>query len=128
MDVHGDIVNKRKQQQIDSNTMVRKCLGCGKSGHRLEGCVSKAAAEIRRLRALLESRHRDNARNNPGRLTAKRGKKKVAARQAYTRRTVKKTYLEKRSADSQKTWTAFRKHIQKIAEDPAASWKRLKKD
>ena len=37
--------------------MVRKCLGCGKNGHRLESCKSKAAAEIRRLRAHLEQRH-----------------------------------------------------------------------
>ena len=87
--------------------MSRKCLGCGRSGHRLESCKTKAAREIRRLRAELQRRHRDNARANPGRKTRKTGKRKLAARKAYTKKNVRRTYEQKRQVDSNKIGTAF---------------------
>ena len=87
--------------------MSRKCLGCGRSGHRLESCKTKAAREIRRLRAELQRRHRDNARANPGRKTRKTGKRKLAARKAYAKKNVRRTYEQKRQVDSNKIGTAF---------------------
>ena len=87
--------------------MSCKCLGCGRSGHRLESCKTKAAREIRRLRAELQRRHRDNARANPGRKTRKTGKRKLAARKAYAKKNVRRTYEQKRQVDSNKIGTAF---------------------
>ena len=54
--------------------MTRKCLGCGKAGHRLESCTSRAALEIKRLRAKLEkTRYKPGSRHNPGRQCRKKG-------------------------------------------------------
>ena len=48
--------------------MTHKCLGCGKTGHRLESCTSKGALEINISRAKLEkTRHKPGSRKNPGR-------------------------------------------------------------
>ena len=66
--------------------MPRTCLACGKTGHRLDSCKSKAAVEIRRLRSILEkTRHKVGARNNPGRKNRKCGYTKEKARKAYTK-------------------------------------------
>ena len=108
--------------------MSRKCLGCGRSGHRLESCKPKAAREIRRLRAELQRRHRDNARANPGRKTRKTEKRKLAARKAYTKKNVRRTYEQKRQVDSNKNWNSFRIGLGKIEDDPWECWMRLKKD
>ena len=107
--------------------MVRRCLACGKSGHRLDGCKSKAAVEIRRLRKELQSRHRDNSRANPGRKNRKSGQKKKAAKDAYTKKSVRKSYLKRRAADPDGSWKKFRKEISDVCEDPMQCWEQLKK-
>ena len=78
---------------VSTICMTRKCLACGKAGHRLESCSTKAAFEIRRLRAKLEkSRHKPGSRNNPGRQNRKKGWSKEKARKAYTKQSVRKTF------------------------------------
>ena len=87
--------------------MPRTCLACGKTGHRLDSCKSKAAVEIRRLRSILEkTRHKVGARNNPGRKNRKSGYTKEKARKAYAknmsgRLTVKNT---KKGQQSDMVW------------------------
>ena len=87
--------------------------------HRLESCKTKAAREIRRLRAELQRRHRDNARANPGRKTRKTGKRKLAARKAYAKKNVRRTYEQKRQVDSNKNGNSFRVRAS-AREDPRA--------
>ena len=111
----------------ETSSMVRRCLACGKIGHRLDGCKSKAAGEIRRLRKELQSRHRDNSRANPGRKNRKSGQKKKAAKDAYTKKSVRKSYLKRRSADPDGSWKKFRKEISDVCEDPMQCWEQLKK-
>ena len=99
--------------------MTRKCLGCGKAGHRLESYTSKAALEIKRLRAKLEkTRHKPGSRNNPGRQYRKKGYTKEKARQEYTKKNVRKTYCKKRQNDSVAGWSQFRKRLRKSVSDP----------
>ena len=94
--------------------MPRTCLACGKAGHRLDSCKSKAAVEIRRLRSILEkTRHKVGARNNPGRKNRKSGYTKEKARKAYAKNNVRKTYCEKRKKDSRATWSGFRQNLKK---------------
>ena len=87
--------------------MPRTCLACGKTGHRLDSCKSKAAVEIRRLRSILEkTRRKVGARNNPGRKNRKSGYTKEKARKAYAknmsgRLTVKNT---KKGQQSDMVW------------------------
>lgn len=107
--------------------MTRKCLGCGKAGHRLESYTSKAALEIKRLRAKLEkTRHKPGSRNNPGRQYRKKGYTKEKARQEYTKKNVGKTYCEKRQNDSVAGWSQFRKRLQKSVSDPMMAYEKLK--
>ena len=95
--------------------MPRTCLACGKTGHRLDSCKSKAAVEIRRLRSILEkTRHKVGARNNPGRKNRKSGYTKEKARKAYAKKNVRKTYCEKhKKKDSRATWSGFRQNLKK---------------
>ena len=77
-------------------SVIRKCLGCSKVGHRLEGCTSKAAFEIERLRAKWEkTRHKPGCRNNSGRQTERKGTQK-RKRGKHT----PKRMLQRRSARS----------------------------
>ena len=107
--------------------MTRKCLGCGKAGHRLESCTSKAALQIKRLRAKLEkTRHKPGSRNNPGRQYRKKGYTKEKARQEYTKKNVRKTYCKKRQNDSVAGWSQFRKRLPKSVSDPMMAYEKLK--
>jgi len=107
--------------------MTRKCLACGKAGHRLESCSSKAAFEIRRLRAKVEkTRHKPGSRNNPGRQNRKKGWSKEKARKAYTKQNVRKTFLKKRQQDCRAGWSQFQKSLQKNIGDPMLAYQKLK--
>lgn len=107
--------------------MTRKCLACGKAGHRLESCSSKAAFEIRRLRAKVEkTRHKPGSRNNPGRQNRKKGWSKEKARKACTKQNVRKTFLKKRQQDCRAGWSQFRKGLQKNIGDPMLAYQKLK--
>ena len=97
-----------KSIKVSTSCMTRKCLGCGKAGHRLESCTSKAAFEIRGLRAKVEkTRHKPGSRNNPGRQNRKKAWSKEKARKAYTKQSVRKTFLKKRQQDCRAGWSGF---------------------
>ena len=75
--------------------MVRRCLGCGEPGHRLDGRTSPAAVEIRRLRSLLGKKQRVGARAAPGEKGTKTGKSKEKTHKAYTVKELNKNYVKR---------------------------------
>eukprot|EP00435_Cladocopium_sp_Y103_P014181 s54_g3.t1 len=105
--------------------MTRKCLACGKAGHRLETCSSKAAFEIRRAK-LEKTRHKPGSRNNPGRQSRKKGWSKEKARNSYTKKNVRKTFCKQREQDCRSGWSQFRKKLQKNLGEPMLAYQKLK--
>jgi hypothetical protein len=116
--------------KIDKVDNVHVARSVGKPwwlGNALESCTSRAALEIKRLRAKLEkTRYKPGSRNNPGRQYRKKGYTKEKARQEYTKKNVRKTYCKKRQNDSVAGWAQFRKRLQKSVSDPMMAYEKLK--
>ena len=66
---------------------IRKCFGCGSTGHRIERCPTRAGAEIRKLRKLVRTQQ---AVSKPGRYVRPRKKRKVLRLKHATREYTKK--------------------------------------
>ena len=67
---------------------IRKCFGCGSTGHRIERCPTRAGAEIRKLRELVRTQQ---AVSKPGRYVRPRKNRKVLkhATKEYTKKRTK---------------------------------------
>lgn len=63
----------------------RNCTACGKSGHTVRTCSSKAAQTIRKLKSLLPMKVMKQRRQNKPRQGPRTGKYKKQARAKYTK-------------------------------------------